>query len=92
MKVLSFNAYYTPEFAASLFLEEDIAEGFAKAGLDNEMYVPIPARGVSNEVRREYQVNKREEFFYDNRLHVIRYNLIKEGENPLFRARRYFYG
>ena len=91
MKVLSFNAYYTPEFAASLFLEEDIAEGFAKAGLDNEMYVPIPARGVSNEVRREYQVNKREEFFYDNRLHVIRYNLIKEGKNPLFRALRYFF-
>ena len=91
MKVLSFNAYYTPEFAASLFLEEDIAEGFAKAGLDNEMYVPIPARGVSDEVRREYQVNKREEFFYDNRLHVIRYNLIKEGKKPLFRALRYFF-
>ena len=90
MKVLSFNAYYTPEFAASLFLEEDIAEGFAKAGLDNEMYVPIPSRGVSNEVRREYQVNKREEFFYDNRLHVIRYNLVKEGKNPLLRALRYF--
>ena len=91
MKVLSFNAYYTPEFAASLFLEEDIAEGFAKAGLDNEMYVPIPARGVSDEVRREYQVNKREEFFYDNRLHVIRYNLIKEGKKTLFRALRYFF-
>lgn len=90
MKVLSFNAYYTPEFAASLFLEEDIAEGFAKAGLDNEMYVPIPARGVSNEVRREYQVNKREEFFYDNRLHVLRYNLMKECKNPLLRALRYF--
>lgn len=90
MKVLSFNAYYTPEFAASLFLEEDIAEGFAKAGLDNEMYVPIPARGVSNEVRRDYQVNKREEFFYDNRLHVLRYNLMKECKNPLLRALRYF--
>ncbi len=90
MKVLSFNAYYTPEFAASLFLEEDIAEGFAKAGLNNEMYVPIPARGVSDEVRREYQLNKREEFFFDNRLHVIRYNLMKEGMNPLLRALRYF--
>lgn len=90
MKVLSFNAYYTPEFAASLFLEEDIAEGFAKAGLDNEMYVPIPARGVSNVVRRDYQVNKREEFFYDNRLHVLRYDLMKECKNPLLRALRYF--
>ena len=67
MKVLSFNAYYTPEFAASLFLEEDIAEGFAKAGLENEMYVPTPSRGVSDEVREEYK-SRKEEFFFDNKL------------------------
>lgn len=90
MKVLSFNAYYTPEFAASLFLEEDIAEGFAKAGLYNEMYVPVPSRGVSDKVRNEYK-NKKEEFFFDNRLKVVRYDLLKEGKNPLVRAFRYFW-
>lgn len=89
MKVLSFNAYYTPEFAASLFLEEDIAEGFAKAGLDNEMYVPTPSRGVSDEVRAAYK-SKKEEFFFDNRLRVVRYDLMKEGKNPILRALRYF--
>lgn len=89
MKVLSFNAYYTPEFAASLFLEEDIAEGFAKAGLDNEMYVPIPSRGVSDEVREEYK-SRKEEFFFDNKLRVVRYDLMKEGKNPILRALRYF--
>ena len=89
MKVLSFNAYYTPEFAASLFLEEDIAEGFAKAGLENEMYVPTPSRGVSDEVREEYK-SKKEELFFDNKLRVIRYDLMKEGKNPILRALRYF--
>lgn len=89
MKVLSFNAYYTPEFAASLFLEEDIAEGFAKAGLDNEMYVPTPSRGVSDEVREEYK-SRKEEFFFDNKLRVVRYDLMKEGKNPILRALRYF--
>lgn len=90
MKILSFNAYYTPEFAASLFLEEDIAEGFAKAGYYNEMYVPVPSRGVSDEVRTEYK-EKREEYFYDNRLKVVRYSLMKEGKNPILRALRYFF-
>ena len=89
MKILSFNAYYTPEFAASLFLEEDIAEGFAKAGLNNEMYVPTPSRGVSEEVRAEFK-SKKEEFFFDNKLRVVRYDLIKEGKNPILRALRYF--
>lgn len=89
MKVLSFNAYYTPEFAASLFLEEDIAEGFARAGLDNEMYVPTPSRGVSDEVREAYK-SKKEEFFFDNKLRVVRYDLMKEGKNPVLRALRYF--
>lgn len=89
MKILSFNAYYTPEFAASLFLEEDIAEGFAKAGLDNEMYVPVPSRGVSDEVREEYK-HKKEEFCFDGKLRVVRYDLMKEGKNPILRAFRYF--
>lgn len=89
MKVLSFNAYYTPEFAASLFLEEDIAEGFANAGLDNEMYVPTPSRGVSDEVREAYK-SKKEEFFFDNKLRIVRYDLMKEGKNPVLRALRYF--
>lgn len=89
MKILSFNAYYTPEFAASLFLEEDIAEGFANACLDNEMYVPTPSRGVSNEVREAYK-SKKEELFFGDRLRVVRYDLMKEGKNPILRALRYF--
>lgn len=89
MKVLSFNAYYTPEFAASLYLEENMAEGFARAGLDNEMYVPTPSRGVSDEMRAAYK-SKKEEFFFDNKLRLVRYDLMKEGKNPILRALRYF--
>ena len=89
MNVLIFNAYYTPETAASMNLEEDIAEGFAKEGNMVTMYVPVPSRGVSDEVREEYK-KKKVELQYEGRLKIVRYNLIKEGKNPILRALRYF--
>ena len=89
MNILVFNAYYTPEFAASLYLEEDIAEGFATSGNHVVMYVPVPSRGVTDTVRDEYK-KKREEFQFNGNLHIIRYDLMKESKNPIMRALRYF--
>ena len=88
MNILIFNAYYTPETAASLNLEEDIAEGFAKEGNKVTMYVPVPSRGVSNKIREEYK-KRRIEYQHSKRLKIVRYNLIKEGHNPVLRALRY---
>lgn len=88
MDILIFNAYYTPETAASLNLEEDIAEGFAHKGNQVTMYVPIPTRGVSDEVRADYKKHK-VEYQHERRLKIVRYNLIKEGRNPVLRAVRY---
>lgn len=88
MNILIFNAYYTPETAASLNLEEDIAEGFAHEGNQVTMYVPIPSRGVSDAVRAEYKKQK-VEYQHEKRLKIVRYNLIKEGRNPVLRALRY---
>ncbi len=88
MNILVFNAYYTPETAASLNLEEDIAEGFAKQGNQVTMYVPTPSRGVSDDVRAAYKKRKIE-FQHDKRLKIVRYGLMKEGRNPVLRAMRY---
>ena len=88
MNILIFNAYYTPETAASLNLEEDIAEGFAKHGNQETMYVPTPSRGVSDDVRAAYKKRKIE-FQHDKRLKIVRYGLMKEGRNPVLRAMRY---
>ena len=89
MNVMIFNAYYTPEKAASMNLEEDIAEGFAKEGNLVTMHVPVPSRGISDEVREEYK-GKKIEVQHDGRLMIKRYDLMKEGRNPILRALRYF--
>ena len=89
MKIVIFNAYYTPEIAAGINLEEDIAEGFAHMSGNAIMYVPTPCRGISDEVRKAYK-NKTEELLYDGALKIVRYPLMKEGRNPLLRAARYF--
>lgn len=88
MNILIFNAYYFPEMAASMYLEGDIAEGFAN---ENKviMYVPVPSRGVSDETRKEYK-KKKLEYHCEGRLKIARYNLMKESRNPLLRAFRYF--
>lgn len=90
MKILSFYAYYAPEFVASLFLQEDILEGFAKA--DNEVvcHIPIPSRGVTSEVHNSYKTAK-DEILHNGHLKLKRYNLIQEGKNPIVRALRYFF-
>lgn len=89
MNIMIFNAYYTPESAASMNLEEDIAEGYAKEGNTVTMYVPMPSRGVSKGVREDYK-KKKIELQHEGRLKIIRYNLMKEGKNPVLRAMRYF--
>ena len=55
MKILTFSCYYTPEIAASMYLTEDMLKGMAEAGHSIEMYVPVPCRGVSDEVRNKYK-------------------------------------
>lgn len=88
MRILTFSAYFTPEIAASMYLTEDMLEGMAKAGHYVEMYVPMPCRGVSDEVRKKYLKNKKE-VRYNGHLVVHRFYLHKEGKRTLTRALRY---
>ena len=90
MNILLYNAYYVPEIAAGIYLSENIASAFANAGNNVKMYVPTPTRGISLEVREEYVRHKKIEDLYEGRLHIERYNLVREKKNPIVRAARYF--
>ena len=58
MKVLAYSCYYTPEIAASMYLTEDIYKGIVDAGNTLDVFVPMPTRGISQEIRAEYKHKK----------------------------------
>ena len=88
MKILAFYGYYDPESVASGYLQNDIVEALSNCGVVH-LHIPVPSRGVSKEVRDEYN-KKRHEVQNDGRINIMRYGLIREGHNPLVRALRYF--
>lgn len=90
MKVLAFSCYYTPEIAASMYLTEDIYKGIVKAGHTLEVYVPMPTRGISEEVRTEYKKKKIEKK-YEDKLTIHRIAMYREGRNSILRALRYLF-
>lgn len=82
-------SYYYPEQAASPYLADNRREAFAEAGFDMVLYTPVPTRGITEEVRREYSKRLYEEGL-GGRLKVHRFPLMREGKNPIQRAFRYF--
>lgn len=87
-KILYLSAYSFPEKAASLYLDQNRDEAFAKAGYFMEAYVPTPCRGVTKEVRCKYKKIKYEERL-DGKYHLYRFSMYVEGKNPILRALRY---
>ena len=90
MKVLAYSCYYTPEIAASMYLTEDIYKGIVDAGHTLEVYVPMPTRGISEEVRKEYK-GKKHEKKYNGKLTIHRIAMYREGKNSVLRALRYLF-
>lgn len=91
MKLLLLPPYFTPEKQSSAMLDHQRYEAFARAGMEMSLFAPTPTRGISNEVRETYR-NRKHELMYNNRMSVTRYPLIREGNNPIGRAIRYFLG
>lgn len=89
MKLLFFTSYFYPEQAASSYLGDNIRAAICDAGIEIELYAPVPSRGVSSELRDDY-IKKKYECLLDNRMCVHRFSLMKEGKNPFQRASRYF--
>ena len=89
MKILLLPPYFYPEEMSSSLLDEHRYQAFAQSGFDMCAYTPMPTRGVTDEVRKQYK-NRCDEVMFDGRMKVHRFALMKEGKNPVGRAIRYF--
>ena len=88
VKILYLPAYFYPETAASSYLGENRNQAFADAGFEIDAYAPMPCRGISKEVRKEYK-KRRVEILYDGKMTLHRFSMYAEGKNPILRALRY---
>jgi glycosyltransferase involved in cell wall biosynthesis len=88
VKVLTFCAYYTPEIAASMYITTNLFEDWAAHGIDIEVYVPTPTRGVDAAVIEKYKRIKKE-VSCDGHLIVHRFSMMQEGKGMAGRALRY---
>ncbi len=88
MKILKLSPYCYPEEVSSSHLGRDLNEGYAKANIITENFVPTPSRGIDKDTRKRYKRIKYEEQF-DGHLIIHRFSLFKEGKNPVLRALRY---
>ena len=90
MKILFLPAYYYPEHVASSNLGDDLRKSLCDNGYEIVLYAPVPSRGVSNELRKEFSSKeKKNEKLFGGRMIVHRFSLYAEGKNPVFRALRY---
>lgn len=80
MKILRLQPYFFPENVAASFLGEDIANELVKRKIFSVNYTPMPSRGITDEVRKEYKKKKYEEL-KDGYVTVHRFSMIKEGTN-----------
>lgn len=89
MNLLFLSQYFYPEVAASSYLGDNIREDSCKNGIGIKLFVPIPSRGISNVVRKEYK-RRKEEHMYNDMLTIRRFSLPKERKSFILRAFRYF--
>lgn len=90
MKILLLPAYFSPEEVSGSHLSKARNEAFINAGFDLDIYTPMPTRGISNEIRKEFKA-KRIEYAYGGHMRIYRYAMCREKINPLLRALRYFF-
>ena len=88
MNILFLPAYFHPEIISSSYLSDNRDQAFADKGYEMVVYTPMPTRGISDELRKEY-AKKRLEIKYDGKMVVHRFNLLREKKNPIIRALRY---
>lgn len=90
MKIVYLPAYFTPEQTAGSYLNDQRNQAFANMGIDIEVHVPTPCRGISAEVRAEYcKKEHKYEVLYEGHMSLHRFRLYAEGKNPILRAIRY---
>lgn len=87
MKILMLPPYCYPEQVSSSHLTNDLYEAFADAGINVEIFAPIPCRGIDKETREKYKGIKEEK--YKSTVEIHRFPLYAEGKNSILRAIRY---
>ena len=90
MRILAPYGYFSPEQAASSYIWTNLHEDFAKNGLDCDVYTPVPTRGITAEIRKEYATRKKYEVLYDGKLEIKRFSLWNEPKGTIGRFIRYF--
>lgn len=88
MKILHLPAYFQPEQAASSYLIDNIYKAITDENMRMVVHTPVPTRGISDEIRKEYS-KKLNETLYSGRMSVYRFRLMSEGKNALARTFRY---
>lgn len=88
MKILRPRDYFFPEIVASSHLSDDMDEAYARHKIICVNHTPMPTRGISDEVRKQYKKKKYEEK-NDGFVVVKRFSMIKERTNTIQRAVRY---
>ena len=86
-KVLIMCAYFAPESAAYIHLTLDLVRELEDDGFAVDILAPIPTRGVTDEVRKEYARKKREKI--GEHVTVRRFWLPRESGGAVKRALRY---
>ena len=89
MKILHLPAYFQPEHAASSYLVDSMYHAFTANGIEMVVFTPMPTRGISDELKKEYK-KRRKEMLYGGRMIVHRFLLMDECQNSVGRAFRYF--
>ena len=90
MRILFLDAYFEPEQIAFTHLEDDLLGRLSEEGNQIHVICPVPTRGVSAEITKEYKHRKTEEL-YGGHVYIKRFLAPQEGKNPLIRAIRYFW-
>ena len=85
MKILIPFSYYHPEQCAGLFVIDDMTETAAKQGIESLIIVPTPTRNVPPGATWN-----RNESLCEGKIQIHRFRMYGEGQNPVFRALRYF--
>ena len=90
MRVLHLPAYFYPEQVASSYLLDNMYQALTNERMTLIVYTPIPTRGITDELRKEYSVRKKE-IMYNGMMEVHRFSMFREGRNPIQRALRYVF-
>lgn len=87
-KILFLHSYFYPERAAGSYLGDDLRGFLAERGYLLEVITPMPSRGVSKNINRQYRSQKLE-IVFNGKVIIHRFPMLNEGVNPLLRALRY---